>query len=146
MTLPAIRMSEDEKCNLSDVALVSEPLFVLGMKYHLKEVLSTEGMKSVVWRGVTGWDGTPVAIKFATKRDYEESVYLAEITIASDLNDYAQFTKYLGAEELTINGVECVVFIEQLVRGVTLNKFVDITPSFIDAYIKEFCVILNILK
>jgi len=146
MTSAPIRMSDDEKAKLCDESLTAEPISVLGRKYHLKSVLSTEGMKSVVWKGTDDFDGTLVAVKFATKRDYFETVYLAEITIATKLNEYPHFTKYLGAAEQIINGVECVVFIEQFVTGTTLAKFNGVTPSFLESYIREFCVILNILK
>jgi hypothetical protein len=30
-------------------------------------------MKSVVWQGVDDFDGSPVAVKFATRRDFEDT-------------------------------------------------------------------------
>jgi serine/threonine protein kinase len=140
-----VRMSEAEKLILKNKDLVSEPITVLQKRYNLKQYRA-EGVKSVVWIGVDDFSGVPVAVKFSTRRDYYEQVYLAEIKKAATLNSYSQFAKYFGAEEKVIKGIECVVFIEEWIEGETLRSFKDVTASFIESYIKQFCIILNILK
>lgn len=145
MNASPIEMTIEEKERLKDSTLINEAVSVLGRKYYLKEY-KAEGKKSVVWMGIDDFDHTKVAIKFATRRDYEDKVYLAEVRKSSVLNGYPQFAKYLGAEEQTFNDVECVIFIEDWVDGITLKLFHELTPSFIESYVKQFCVILNILK
>ncbi len=140
-----ISMSDEEKSILKKESLTYEPIIVLNKTYYLKEYRA-EGLKSVVWKGVDDFNGIPVAIKFSIRRDYYDQVYLAEVKKAAKLNQYSQFAKYLGAEEKVIENIECVVFIEEWIEGTTLKNFKEITASFIESYIKQFCIILNILK
>lgn len=145
MLATAIAMTDEEKNILKDESSTNEIIEVLGQKYYLKEYIG-EGMKSIVWRGISDFSNTPVVIKFAIKRDYVENIYLAEIRKAATLYQYPQFAKYYGAQEIKYKEVDCVVFIEEFINGKTLKKFEDITPSFIESYIRQFCIILNILK
>src|SRR5690348_2713097 len=104
-----IEMTVEEKSKLKSDELINSPIEILGRKYFLKEQ-KAEGKKSVVWVGIDDFSNTKVAIKFATRRDYEDTVYLAEVRKSSPLYSYSQFPKYLGAEEKTVNSVDCVVF------------------------------------
>lgn len=140
-----ISMNDEERLALKSEQLQNEAVTVLGRKYYLKEVIG-EGLKSVVWRGADDFNGTSVVVKFSTKRDYQEKVYLAEVQKSAAIHSYAQFAKYLGAEEQNFAGVDCIIFIEEYVEGTTISKFNLVTPSFLESYIKQFCLILNILK
>lgn len=153
MVQKGIIMDDKEKQLLSSPEVIPSEIEVEGKKYYLKEFVSSKGVKSVVWRGVDNYT-TPVAIKFATYKDYIHRSYLEEASRAAKLRDYAEFAYFHGAEIKELQSpdgskIKCVCFIEEWVKGKTLKNFIqenEITPSFIVNYVRKMCQTLNILK
>ena len=140
-------MTDEHKNYLSERNNIGDTIVINGRTYTLIEPISTEGFKSIVWKGLDEF-GIPVAIKFATHDDYIENSFLAEISRANTLYAYEQFAKYFGAQTMTFKNeeIKCIVFIEQWIEGINLSKFSDISLSFINGFVTQFCEILNILK
>jgi serine/threonine protein kinase len=142
-----IIMSQEIKQYLASTDNTGEYVVISGKHYRLIEPISTEGFKSIVWKGIDEY-GIHVAIKFATHEDYIERSFLDEINRANILYEYEQFAKYFGGEtkEFDSGQIKCIVFVEQWIEGLSLSKFLDVTPSFIYSYVQQMCEILNILK
>lgn len=142
-----IIMTDEEKEFLSSSQNIGNEITINGALYTLESVISKEGFKSIIWKGLNTFN-YPVVIKFATYLDYEERPFIAEINKASKLYEYPQFAQYYGAEIKTFNEgkIKCVVFVERYVKGTDLFDYKEVTVSFIINYIKNLCEILNILK
>ena len=153
MAKKGIRMDHKTKGLLSSPDVVHREIEVHGRKYYTQEFVSSEGKKSVVWKGVDEYS-TPVAIKFATYDDYVLRSYLEEASRTAKLRCFLQFAFFYDAEIIELSSpkgekIKCVCFIEEWVNGQTLENYIqkrEISPSFIVNYVKEMCEALNILK
>jgi hypothetical protein len=147
-----IVMDDKVKQLLSSSEVIPEVIILQGHKYFPKQFITSEGYKSVVWKGLDTYT-TPVAIKFATYEDYMNRSYLEEANRAAKLRKYpSQFAYFHDAdifEVATTQKIKCVCFVEEWVDGSTLKKYIqehEIHPSFIINYVKEMCQALSILK
>lgn len=146
-------MSERDKKLLSSKQVVGDEIQVRGAKYFPKEFVSSDGVKSVVWKGIDKY-GTEVAIKLATYKDYMERSYLEEACMAAKLRSFPQFAHFYDADivEFSIPNskkIKCVCFVEEWVDGRTLKDYIrkaQISPAFVVNYVKEMCTALRILK
>lgn len=150
-----IEMDEETKRLLSNSQeMPPEIEDVKGKKYYPKKFISSEGIKSVVWKGVDEYN-TEVAIKLATYEDYIDRSYLEETNRVAQLREYPHhFAFFYDAEliEIPLNSgkkIKCVCFIEKWIEGNTLERYIqenEISPSFIVNYVRKMCESLNILK
>lgn len=146
-------MDDAVKQLLSSSEVIPDEITLQGHKYFPKKFITSEGHKSVVWKGLDIYN-TPVAIKFATYEDYMNRSYLEEASRAAKLRTYnSQFAYFHDADilvlESTSQKIKCVCFVEEWVDGDTLEKYIqkhEIHPSFIINYVKEMCQALSILK
>jgi serine/threonine protein kinase len=153
MTGNRIQMDEETKNFLKSPEVIPDYIEIRGRKYFPQEFISSEGCKSVVWKGVDEYV-TPVIIKFATYEDYIERSFLEEANRAAKLRRYSEFAYFhdAGIVELQVaedRKIKCVCFIEEFIEGRTLDQYIqenEITPSFIVNYVRELCKVLNILK
>ena len=146
-----IVMDEETKKLLSDQTIMPPEISIDGQDYILEECKSTEGYKSVLWKGMDKYN-VPVAIKFTTYKDYVDHSYLQELSRAAHLRGYSQFAQYSNADIQSLHlgdkEIKCVCFAEEWVDGQTILQYAKnnlITVSFILQYIKEMCNALNIL-
>ncbi len=114
--------------------------------YKLKGIVG-KGKKSVVFKASNEL-GMPVAIKFAIQRDYADRSYLKEISFANNLYEYTEFAKFYDATPISFkkDSLHFIAFIEEWVEGEEIGNLLNVTPSFLKSYIRQFCQILNILK
>ncbi len=147
-----IVMSEIDKEFLSKLDQKINVVTIDKKEYALKDLLSTDGKKSVVWK-VSDKYGNNFALKLATFGDYVDRSFDEEIIRASKVNTYSQFARIEGAELKHFERepgkvVKCVAFLEEWVDGISLDKIDNekVTISFVLNYIEKFCDILSILK
>ena len=152
-----IEMSEKDKKLLSSREVIGAEITVRGSKYVAKECVSSEGIKSVVWKGIDEY-ARDVAIKIATYNDYLHRSYLDEARMAASLSKYSCFAHFYNTDiiEFPLPGkrqkskrTKCVCFIEELVEGQPLETYIqnnEITSSFILNYVRQMCDVLTILK
>ena len=154
MTQTRITMDEKTKQLLSSRETIPSEIELRGRKYYPKEFVSSEGHKSVVWKGIDEY-GVPAAIKFATYEDYMDRSFQEEVSRAAKLKGYSQFAQYYdsGILELPLPNnkkkIKCVCFIEEWVDGQSLAHYIkknEVASSFVINYIREMCNALNILK
>lgn len=153
MAQKRIQIDEETKKLLSSAEIMPPDIPVKGRKYYLKNPVSTEGHKGVLWKGIDEYNA-PVAIKFTIYEDYMNRSYLEEATMASKLKSYLVFAQFYdaGIVELPLSDKtkqKFVCFIEEWIDGETLKQRLrknKITPSFMVSYVREMCEALNILK
>ena len=144
-----IQMSEFDKKFLSNLS--QESITINQKEYFLKEIVSTAGKKSVVWK-VTDKYNNPFALKFATFEDYIDRSFEAELINAAKLNGYPEFARHEGGEIVEFNAptkrIKCVCFLQEWVDGIPLEniKSESVTIPFILRYIDQLCNVLSILK
>ncbi len=111
------------------------------------ELLSTKGVKSVVWKGEYEY-GTAV-IKIALEEDYAGYPILKEYRDAQQFRGDPEFATLYDFGFPDIGNKKYACFVSQLIDGDTLNNYIvnnDITPSFVSSFIEQMCNILGILK
>jgi len=153
MAQKRIQIDEETKKLLSSAEIMPPDIPVKGRKYYLKNPVSTEGHKGVLWKGIDEYNA-PVAIKFAIYEDYMNHSYLEEVTRAGKLRSYPIFAQFYDADiiELPLSDKpkrKFVCFIEEWIDGRTLEQYFqekEITPSFMVNYVRGMCEGLNVLR
>ena len=142
-------MSDFDKEYLSNLSQPS--ITIKNKEYFLKEPISKDGKKSVVWK-VADNRNNLFALKFATFEDYVDRSYEAELIAASKLNGYHEFAR---AEEADIKEfqvknktIKCVCFLQEWIEGTPLESIQPeaVTIPFILSYVDLLCNVLSILK
>ena len=90
MAQEKIIMDEETKRLLSNQEIMPNEIVVNRQKYYLKEFISSNGVKSVVWKGVDEFGAPDLAIKFVTYEDYKDRPYLQEATKYAELRRYPE--------------------------------------------------------
>lgn len=153
MVKKRIQMNRKLKFFLSSPEKIPKSLTILGREYFPKEFISSDGYKSVVWKGIDHYNA-PVIIKIATYEDYTTRSFLDEVSKTVKLRHYSEFANFYDAGIIEIIGqqnrkMKCICFIEEYIDGDTLEKYIEknqITPRFIINYIRALCNVLSILK
>lgn len=153
MAQKRIQIDEETKKSLSSAEIMPPDIPVKGRKYYLKNPVSTEGHKGVLWKGIDEYNA-PVGIKFAIYEDYMNRSYLEEVTRASKLRSYPIFAQFYDADiiELPLSDKpkrKFVCFVEEWIDGRTLEQYFqekEITPPFMVNYVRGMCEGLNVLR
>jgi hypothetical protein len=146
-----IMMSTFDKEYLTKLDSFYQKVTVDGKEYYLRNVVSTEGKKSVVWKVVDKYNNV-FALKLATYDDYIDRSFEEEMIKAARINGYSQFARIEGAEVKLFKykgkNIKCVAFLEEWIEGKTLDHIPsdNVTIPFILNYVEKFCEVLSILK
>ena len=144
-------MNSKEKSFFSTIDISYPIIKIKGVDFYLKNLISTEGFKSVVWQAKDRL-GLLYVLKFATYDDYIEKSVDQEMSKVIRLNRYHQFAKQYEPEikEFTKKNekFKCVVFPEEYIEGHSISKINNeiVTIPFILGYIEKITEALNILK
>lgn len=141
-------MDDETKECLSSSKNIQPDIKLTRGTYYRKELLSTKGGKSVVWKGVDEY-ALPVVIKFALEEDYAEYSILKEYRDAQHFRNDPEFARLYDVGFVDICGKRYACFVSEWINGDTLNDYInknEITPAFAKSYISQMCTILNILK
>lgn len=148
-----IELSEEQRECLLNQDYLPDSLDVNGKTYVPDKPVAS-GYKSAVWK-VRDEHGRLRAMKLSIYEDYVVRSYLQELSRAAELEPYREFAHFIdaGIKQIKIGPLpsqKFVIFIEEWIEGLTLYEFVIqktdlVTASFLLAYVKDICSVLNIL-